>query len=640
MGLGIFEKLVLDHMVSGSPVPGEEVGIRIDQTLTQDATGTMVYLQFEAMGIPRVRTKFSISYVDHNTLQLGFESSDDHLFLRTFAAKYGIYFSRPGNGICHQVHMERFAVPGESLLGSDSHTPTAGGMGMLAIGAGGLDVALAMAGKPYYFVYPRVIKVELNGTLSPWVSAKDVGLHLLGLLKVGGNAGKALEYGGPGVLSLSVPERATIANMGTEIGVLTSVFPSDERTLEFMRMEGREGMWRPIVADSDAVYEDVIDIDLSAIPPLVACPHSPDNVVPVSEVEGLEVDQVVVGSCTNSSYLDLMKVASLLKGRKVNPNVEFLIAPGSRQVVRMLIENGALADLIDAGARILEPACGPCIGMGHVPPWEGVSIRTFNRNFEGRSGTPNAKVFLTSPEVAAVAAIFGKIVDPRRLGDPPKVEIPSSFPVDDSMIIPPSEDPDSIEVLRGPNIAPIPIPDPLPPSIKAFVLIKLGDDITTDSILPAGPEVLPLRSNIPRISDFTFSRIDPSFPRRAKEAGGGIVVGGLNYGQGSSREHAAMVLMYLGVRAVIAKSFARIHKNNLVNFGILPLVFKNEEDYRKVDEGDEVEIPDLVGSLKKGELVLKDLSKGLEITLKADITERQMEILLAGGALRYAGREV
>jgi aconitate hydratase len=407
MGLGIFEKLVLDHMVSGSPVPGEEVGIRIDQTLTQDATGTMVYLQFEAMGIPRVRTKFSISYVDHNTLQLGFESSDDHLFLRTFAAKYGIYFSRPGNGICHQVHMERFAVPGESLLGSDSHTPTAGGMGMLAIGAGGLDVALAMAGKPYYFVYPRVIKVELNGTLSPWVSAKDVGLHLLGLLKVGGNAGKALEYGGPGVLSLSVPERATIANMGTEIGVLTSVFPSDERTLEFMRMEGREGMWRPIVADSDAVYEDVIDIDLSAIPPLVACPHSPDNVVPVSEVEGLEVDQVVVGSCTNSSYLDLMKVASLLKGRKVNPNVEFLVAPGSRQVVRMLIENGALADLIDAGARILEPACGPCIGMGHVPPWEGVSIRTFNRNFEGRSGTPNAKVFLTSPEVAAVAAIFG-----------------------------------------------------------------------------------------------------------------------------------------------------------------------------------------------------------------------------------------
>lgn len=635
MGLGIIEKLILDHLVSGDPVPGEEVGIRIDQTLTQDATGTMVYLQFEAMGIPRVMTKLSVSYVDHNTLQLGFESSDDHLFLRTFAAKYGIYFSKPGNGICHQVHLEMFAVPGESLLGSDSHTPTAGGIGMLAIGAGGLDVALAMAGEPYYFVYPRILKVVLKGELRPWVSAKDIGLYLLGLLKVGGNSGKALEYGGPGVKSISIPERATIANIGTELGVLTSVFPSDEVTLAFLKAQGREGMWKPLSADPDARYDELIELDISSIPPLVACPHSPDNVVPVSEIEGTEVHQVIVGSCTNSSYLDLMKVASILRGRRVHPNVELLISPGSRQAMRMLVGSGALVDLMEAGARILEPACGPCIGMGHVPPWEGISIRTFNRNFEGRSGTPNAKVFLSSPEVAAVAAIFGKVVDPRRLGEPPKIQIPSSFPIDDSMIIPPSEDPDAVEVIKGPNIASIPLPEPLPDSIRTSVLLKVGDNITTDHILPGGSEVLPLRSNIPRLSDFAFRSIDPSFPERARKAGGGIIVGGLNYGQGSSREHAAMVPMYLGVKGIIAKSFARIHKNNLVNFGIIPLTFQDEGDYMRIDQGDEVEIDDLRESLRKKEFVLRNISKGLEIRLKAEITERQVEILLAGGALRY-----
>jgi aconitate hydratase len=636
MGMNVTQKILSEHLVSGDLSAGSEIAIRVDQTLTQDATGTMAYLQFEAMGVPRVRTKLSVSYVDHNTLQTGFENADDHRFLQSIASKYGIYFSRPGNGICHQVHLERFGVPGETLLGSDSHTPTAGGLGMIAIGAGGLDVAVAMAGGPFYLTMPKVVKVELIGELGPWVSAKDVILELLRRLTVKGGVGRIMEYTGEGVKSLSVPERATIANMGAELGATTSVFPSDEVTLEFLRAQGREHVWRKIEADPDAEYDEVIQVDLSSLEPLIAQPHQPDRVVKVREIEGLKVDQVLVGSCTNSSYKDLMTVAGVLKGRKVHPSVSAAVSPGSRQVFEMIARNGALADLISAGVRILEAACGPCIGMGQSPCTEGVSIRTFNRNFEGRSGTPSAKVYLASPEVAVAAMIFGELVDPRRLGNPIKVDMPEKFLVDDSMIIPPAENPDEVEIVRGPNIKPLPLRESLPDTLSGKVLLKVGDNITTDHIMPAGPKILPLRSNIPAIAEHVFEGIDPSFASRAKAYGGGFIVGGENYGQGSSREHAALAPMYLGVKGVIAKSFARIHRANLINFGILPLTFVNPDDYEQLDPDDELEISDVRRLLKsKPVLLVENKTKKTCFEIEHDLSERQIEVILAGGMLNF-----
>jgi aconitate hydratase len=634
MGLNLTQKIIRDHLVEGELVPGKEIAIRIDQTLTQDATGTMAYLQFEAMGIPRVRTKVSVSYVDHNMLQIGYENADDHRFLQTVAAKYGIYFSRPGNGICHQVHLERFSVPGDTLLGSDSHTPTSGGAGMLAIGAGGLDVAVAMGGGPFYFTMPKIVGVHLVGRLSPWVAAKDVILELLRRLTVKGGVGKIFEYFGPGVATLSVPARGTITNMGAELGATTSIFPSDEQTRRYLKAQGREHVWRPLAADADAPYDEIIEIDLSKLEPMIAKPSSPDNVVPISEVEGLRVDQVCVGSCTNSSYTDLMTVAAILRGKTVHPNVSMTLTPGSKQVYTMIAQSGALADFIAAGARILESACGPCIGMGQAPASDAVSLRTFNRNFEGRSGTPNDKVFLCSPEVAAAAAIYGVITDPRKLGDPVRVDIPEQFTIADNMIIPPPPDPDKVEVIRGPNIKPLPVAQPLPDTIRGRVLLKVGDNITTDHILPAGAKVLPLRSNLPAISEFTFERVDPTFAKRAKEAGGGLVVGGTNYGQGSSREHAAMAPMYLGIKAVIAKSFARIHSANLVNFGIVPFTFVNEADYGAIDQGDELELPNVRELLPRTTtLAVRNRTKGRDILVQHNLTPRQVKIILAGGLL-------
>jgi aconitate hydratase len=634
IGRSVARKIIDEHLVEGEPVVGNEIAIRIDQTLTQDATGTMVCLEFEAMGVKRVRTKLSVSYVDHNMLQLGYENADDHRFLQTFAAKYGIYFSRPGNGICHQVHLERFAVPGETLLGSDSHTPTCGGLGMLAIGAGGLDVALAMAGEPFRFIMPKVVLVKLRGRLPKWVSAKDVILELLRRLTVKGGVGRLFEYGGEGVVSLSVPERATIANMGTELGATTSIFPSDEQALSFLRSQGREEAWREIRSDHDAEYDEQIEIDLCSLEPLLACPSSPDNVKPVSELEGLPVDQVCIGSCTNSSYRDLMTVASILRGRRVHPKVSVVLSPGSRQVLLMLASSGALYDLLSAGVRLLECACGPCIGMGQAPPTGGVSLRTFNRNFKGRSGTKDDNVFLCSPEVAAVSAITGEITDPRKFGDPPAIEMPERFIIDDSLILPPSEEPESVEVVRGPNIKPLPRFEPLPETLNGKVLLKLGDNITTDDILPGGAKVMSLRSNLPAIAEFAFERIDPTFVERAKLGGGGFIVGGENYGQGSSREHAALVPRYLGIKAVIAKSFSRIHCANLINFGVLPLMFINGKDYESILQGDELELPDVVQRLKEGQpIIVRNITQRREFVVRHQLTRRQIEIVLAGGVL-------
>ena len=636
MGKNIVQKIFSSHLVSGKLRVGEEIAISVDQTLTQDATGTMAYLQFEAMDIPKVKTKLSVSYVDHNTLQTGFENFDDHLFLQSIAKKYGIYFSKPGNGICHQVHLERFSVPGETLLGSDSHTPTCGGLGMIAIGVGGLDVAIAMAGGPFYITMPKVVLVRLSCALKPWVTAKDVILELLRRLTVKGAFGKIFEYGGEGVKTLTVTERATITNMGAELGALTSIFPSDVQTKQYLKMQGREGVWKPIKADSSAKYDEVVEIDLSSLEPMIARPHSPDNVCKVSEIKGIKIHQVCIGSCTNSSYHDLMVAAAMLKGRKVYPDVSLTVSPGSRQVLEMIAENGALADMVAAGVRIIEVACGPCIGMGQAPPSGGVSVRSFNRNFEGRSGTADAQVYLVSPETAITTAINGVISDPRDFGELIIIKYPKKFTIDDSLIIPPSDKPEAVTIIRGPNIKPLPKKEPMPDTLKGDVLLKVGDNITTDHIMPAGAKVLPLRSNIPAISEFVFEKVDKEFVKRAKEKGGGFLVGGVNYGQGSSREHAALVPMFLGVKAVIAKSFARIHKANLVNFGILPLTFENENDYNFIDQGDSIELPDIKNRLKsKGKITIRNLTKNREIRVTHTLTPREVDILCVGGLWNY-----
>lgn len=640
MGQNITQKIISAHLVEGEMVPGKEIAVRIDQTLTQDATGTMAYLEFEAIGIPSVRTDLSVSYIDHNTLQVGFENADDHRFLQSAAAKFGVYFSRMGNGICHQVHLERFGVPGKTLLGSDSHTPTCGGLGMLAIGAGGLDVAAAMAGYPFYVKMPEVVNIKLHGKPAPWVAAKDIILEVLRRLSVKGGIGKVMEYSGEGVAHLSVPERATITNMGAELGATTSVFPSDEITRQFLAAQDRESDFTELLPDPDATYDQVVEINLSELEPLIALPHMPDNVVKVAEVAGQKVDQVFIGSCTNSSYTDLMRVAAILKGKMVDPAVSLVIAPGSRQVLRSLAANGALADLVDAGARILECACGPCVGVGQSPPSGGVSLRTSNRNFEGRSGTADAAIYLVSCETAAASALTGKITDPRDLGDPVMVTVPEKFPVDDRMIIPPPESEEEIQLVRGPNIKPLPVASPLPDEIKGQVLLKLGDNITTDHIMPAGAKILALRSNIPAISMHAFERVDATFAERALAAGGGIIVGGLNYGQGSSREHAALAPLYLGIKAVVAKSFARIHMQNLVNFGLLPLVFENEADYDDIAPGDELAIEGLRNDLAANAVKLRNITRGNSYSVKHGLSERQIEILLAGGLLKYVRARV
>jgi len=637
MGWGVAEKILADHLVEGEMTPGAEIGIAIDSTLTQDATGTMAYLQFEALDVPRVRTKRSVSYIDHNTLQTGFENADDHAYLQSVASKYGVYFSRPGNGICHQVQLERFDIPGETLLGSDSHTPTAGGLGTLGIGAGGLDVAAAMAGQPFYLPMPRIAFVKLTGKLQPWVSAKDIILEVLRRLTVKGGVGRIIEYGGDGIGSLSITDRATITNMGAELGATTSIFPSDETARRFLASQNRESDWREILPDPDARYDEVIEIDLGKLEPMIAKPYSPDNVVRVSEVEGTKVDQVAIGSCTNSSLRDLMVVAGALKGRTVHPSVSLVISPGSRQVLEMIARNGALADMIAAGARILESACGPCIGMGQSPRTNAVSIRTFNRNFQGRSGTKSARVYLAGPEVAVAAAIFGEIADPRKLGAIVAFGLPEKCLTDDRLILPPSDEPDKVEIIRGPNIKPLPRNTPLPETISGKVLLKVGDNITTDDIMPAGSKVLPLRSNIPAISEYVFTAIDPDFPKRAREFGGGLILGGDNYGQGSSREHAALAPMYLGVKTVIAKSFARIHRQNLINFGILPLKLVNAADYDWLNQLDDVEIPNAATILRTGgsAFALADKTSGKSISLTTDLSERERDIVLAGGRLNY-----
>lgn len=644
MGLTLTEKILKAHLVDGEFVKGQEIGIRIDQTLTQDATGTMAYLEYEAMGVPRVRTEKSVAYIDHNTLQSGFENADDHRFIGSVCKKHGIYFSRPGNGICHQVHLERFGIPGKTLIGSDSHTPTGGGIGMIAIGAGGLDVAVAMGGGAYYITYPKIVKVNLTGKLSPWVSAKDVILEVLRRMSVKGGVGKVIEYCGEGVKTLTVPERATITNMGAELGATTSIFPSDETTLAFLKAQDRADVWSELKADDDAVYDEQIDIDLSQLVPLAACPHSPDNVKSVNEIGKLKIDQVCIGSCTNSSYVDMMKVAHILKGKTVDPSVSLAIAPGSKQVLNMIAENGALADMIAAGARILESACGPCIGMGQSPNSKGVSLRTFNRNFEGRSGTKDGQIYLVSPEMAAVSALTGYLTDPRTLGDMPEFKLPEHFKINDNMVVPPADeaDMDSVEVLRGPNIKPFPQTSPLDDSIDCQVSLKVGDNITTDHIMPAGAKILPLRSNIPAISQHCFTVCDEDFPRRAKNMGKSIIVGGSNYGQGSSREHAALAPLYLGIKAVLVKSFARIHRANLINAGILPLTFVNEADYDKINQGDEIVLADVRADVEAdmSKLIVVNKTTGVEIPVLCELTGRTKGIILAGGLLDYTREQL
>ncbi len=638
MGYNIAQKLIKSHLVSGEMIPGTEIGLKIDQTLTQDATGTMAYLEFEAMGVERVRTELSVAYIDHNTLQTGFENADDHRFIQSVAKKRGLRYSRPGNGICHQVHLERFGKPGKTLIGSDSHTPTGGGIGMLAIGSGGMDVAVAMGGGTYYIPMPIVVKVNLTGKLSPWVAAKDVILEVLRIMSVKGGVGRIIEYAGEGVKTLSVPERATITNMGAELGATTSVFPSDENTKAFLAAQGREEDWVELKADDDAEYEKVIDIDLSALTPLAAMPHMPDNVKKVTEIGEIKVDQVCIGSCTNSSLMDMLKVAAILKGKKVHPDVSLSIAPGSKQVLTMLSLNGALADMIGAGARILESACGPCIGMGQSHNSKGVSLRTFNRNFEGRSGTADAGIYLVSPEVAAASAITGVLTDPRTLGDFPEIEMPESFLINDNMVELPAsvEEADSVEIKYGPNIKPFPTSVALPDSIEAKAVLKVGDNITTDHIMPAGAKILPYRSNIPYLSNFCFRQCDEHFAENCKSEGGGMIIGGANYGQGSSREHAALVPLYLGIKCVITKSFARIHCANLINAGIIPFTFKNADDYDKIDQNDILNLPDVKAEIKAGkEVKLINKTKNEEYTLCYDLSDRQRDMILAGGLLNY-----
>ncbi len=640
MGLTIAQKIIKEHLISGEMTVGNEIAIKIDQTLTQDATGTMAYLEFETMGVPRVKTELSLAYIDHNTLQSGFENADDHRFIQSMAKKHGLYFSRPGNGICHQVHLERFGKPGKTLIGSDSHTPTGGGIGMLAMGAGGLDVAVAMGGGAYYITMPKMFKVNLTGKLRDFVTAKDVSLEILRILSVKGGVGAVIEWGGEGVKTLSVPERATITNMGAELGATTSIFPSDEVTKAFLAAQGRAEDFVPLESDADAVYDKVIDINLSELKPMIACPHSPDNVVCVDTLKGTKVNQVCIGSCTNSSLYDMLKVAALLKGKTISPEVSLSISPGSKQVLAMLADCGALSDIIASGARVLECACGPCIGMGFSPNSAGVSLRTFNRNFEGRSGTKDAQVYLVSPETAVAAALTGEITDPMLLGTMPKVEMPQKFKIDDSAVIPPApvSEADSVEILRGPNIKPFPDADPQENELTAGVSLKVGDNITTDHIMPAGAKILPYRSNIPHLSQYCFEVCDPAFPERAKAMQKSIIIGGSNYGQGSSREHAALVPLYLGVKAVIAKSFARIHAANLINAGIMPLTFADAADYDKIGEGDELRITDVFAGMENGEMTLEDLTNGEKIKLVCSFTDRQRAILKDGGLLKYVGK--
>lgn len=643
MGLTIAQKIIKEHLISGDMTVGSEVALKIDQTLTQDATGTMAYLEFETMGIPRVKTELSVAYIDHNTLQSGFMNADDHRFIQSMAKKYGLYFSRPGNGICHQVHLERFGKPGKTLIGSDSHTPTGGGIGMLAFGAGGLDVAVAMGGGAYYITMPKMYKVNLTGKLQDFVTAKDVSLEILRILSVKGGVGAIIEWGGPGVSTLSVPERATITNMGTELGATTSIFPSDEVTKAFLEAEGRGADYVPLASDADAVYDRVINIDLSTLEPLIACPHSPDNIVKVSSLKGTKVDQVCIGSCTNSSLMDMLKVAALLKDKTIRPEVSLSISPGSKQVLAMLADCGALSDILASGARVLECACGPCIGMGFSPNSGGVSLRTFNRNFEGRSGTKDGQVYLVSPETAVAAALTGEISDPRLLGagsaGMPEIVMPEAFKIDDSAIIPPAdlEEAKDLPILRGPNIKAFPDSKPQEDELTANLTLKVGDNITTDHIMPAGSKILPYRSNIPHLSQYCFEVCDETFAERAKAAGESIIIGGNNYGQGSSREHAALVPLYLGVRVVIAKSFARIHVANLINAGIMPLTFKNPEDYDKLNQDDKLTIKNIYAGMDSGNFTLTS-DKGAEIELEGSFTDRQKDILKSGGLLKYVAR--
>lgn len=637
MGYTIAQKIIKKHLVEGNMVPGSEVALRIDQTLTQDATGTMAYLEFETMGIPRVKTELSVAYIDHNTIQSGFENADDHRFIQSMAKKYGLKFSRPGNGICHQVHLERFGKPGKTLIGSDSHTPTGGGIGMLAMGAGGLDVAVAMGGGAYHITMPKMYKVNLTGKLKPFVTAKDVSLEILRILTVKGGVGAVIEWAGSGIAQLSVPERATITNMGTELGATTSIFPSDEVTRQFLIAEGREEDFVPLESDEDAKYDKVIDIDLDKLNAKIACPHSPDAVVDIADLKGTKVDQVCIGSCTNSSLFDMLKVAALLRGKTISQAVSMSVSPGSKQVLSMLADSGALTDILASGARLLECACGPCIGMGFSPNSGGISLRTFNRNFEGRSGTKDGKVYLVSPESAVAAAIYGEITDPALLGRMPKIELPEKFMIDDSAIIEPADEreAEAVEILRGPNIREFPEGEPLPDHLNAPLILKVGDNITTDHIMPAGAKILPYRSNIPYLSKFCFEVCDATFPERAAKAGRSIIVGGDNYGQGSSREHAALVPLYLGVRVVIAKSFARIHAANLINAGILPVTFEDPKDYELLNMDDVLKIQDIYAGLERGEILLKDEDTGDKCVLKCDFTQRQKDILLAGGLLNY-----
>jgi len=641
MGYTLAQKIIKEHFVSGDMTPGSDVALKIDQTLTQDATGTMAYLEFETMGIPRVKTELSVAYIDHNTLQSGFENADDHRFIQSMAKKYGLYFSRPGNGICHQVHLERFGKPGKTLIGSDSHTPTGGGIGMLAMGAGGLDVAVAMGGGAYHITMPKMYKVNLTGKLNDFVTAKDVSLEILRILSVKGGVGAIIEWGGPGAATLTVPERATITNMGAELGATTSIFPSDEVTKAFLEAQGRGEDYVPLASDADAVYDKVIEINLSELKPLIACPHSPDNIVTVESLKGTKVDQVCIGSCTNSSLYDMLKVATLLKGKTIRPEVSLSISPGSRQVLTMLADCGALSDILASGARVLECACGPCIGMGFSPNSGGVSLRTFNRNFEGRSGTANAQVYLVSPETAVAAALTGEITCPTVLGEMPKVEMPEAFKIDDSAILPPApaDEAADVEILRGPNIKPFPQSRSQEDTLEAEAVLKVGDNITTDHIMPAGAKILPYRSNIPHLSQYCFEVCDKTFPERAKAAGQSIIIGGSNYGQGSSREHAALVPLYLGVRVVITKSFARIHVANLINAGIMPLTFKNEGDYNKVNQGDMLRLDDVYAGMDSGELILTNVTTGETCPLVCSFTDRQKDILKAGSLLAYVAQQ-
>ncbi len=638
MGMTIAEKILKAHLVDGEMIKGQEIGLKIDQTLTQDATGTMAYLQFEAMGVDQVKTERSVAYIDHNTLQSGFENADDHKYIGTVAQKHGIYYSKAGNGICHQVHLERFGAPGKTLIGSDSHTPTGGGIGMLAFGAGGLDVAVAMGGGAYYIPMPKMVRVTLTGKLKPWVAAKDIILDVLRQMTVKGGVGKIVEYAGEGVKTLSVPERATITNMGAELGATTSIFPSDEVTKAFLEAQGRGDVYVPLSSDEDAVYDEEYTVDLNSLVPLAAMPHMPDNVKPVSEIGEIKVNQCCIGSCTNSSYYDMMKVAAILKGKTIHPDVSLTISPGSMQVFNMLAKNGALSDIIAAGARILECACGPCIGMGQSPESAGVSLRTFNRNFEGRSGTQDAQIYLVSPEVAAASALTGVLTDPRTLGDAPVIEMPEHFDINDNLIVKPAEDPSTVEVRRGPNIKPFPLGKELEESYTGKIVLKTEDNITTDHILPAGAKLLPYRSNIPHYSNYCFINVDPKFPARCQENGGGVIVGGANYGQGSSREHAALVPLYLGVRAVLTKSFARIHKANLVNSGIIPLTFVNPDDYDKITLNDTISLPHIQEEIRDGKQVTVVVN-GYEFKADCDVSERQRGALLAGGTLNYAKKQ-